>query len=232
MSVPTPPLEILYEAGPCLVVNKPAGVLTQAPPGIDSLEVRVKAFYKAREGKTGNVYLAVPHRLDRPVSGAIVFARHVRAGRRISEQFEARTVRKTYWACVSGHVEPGQGTWRDYLYKTHGQAKSQVVEPEHAEARSWHYRTMGSTPGAWLEIELERAYHQVRVSGAAGRPVLGDELYGSAVPFGTPHDDARMRTIALHARSLAFHHPMTHEPISVVAPLPEAWRGLRLPVDQ
>ena len=86
------PLDILYDDGPCLVVNKPAGVLTQAPAGIDSMEVRVKAFYRKREGKEDNIYLGLPHRLDRPVTGAIVFARHVRAAQRLSAQFENRTL--------------------------------------------------------------------------------------------------------------------------------------------
>src|SRR6187402_2524929 len=85
-----PGFDILYEHGPVLVVNKPPGLLTQAPPGIDSLELRVKRFLKEREQKPGGVYLGVPHRLDRPVSGVIVLAKHVRAARRISEQFEAR----------------------------------------------------------------------------------------------------------------------------------------------
>ena len=76
-------LEILYDNGPCLVINKPSGILTQAPAGIDSLEVQVKAFYREREQKEGNIYLGLPHRLDRPVSGAIVFARHVRAAQRL-----------------------------------------------------------------------------------------------------------------------------------------------------
>jgi 23S rRNA pseudouridine1911/1915/1917 synthase len=93
---------LLYESGPCYVVNKPSGLLTQAPPGIDSLEARMKELLKAREQKEGNVYLGVPHRLDRPVSGAMVLARHARAARRLSEQFEARTVHKKFWACVSG----------------------------------------------------------------------------------------------------------------------------------
>src|SRR5689334_10436845 len=82
--VPGLGFDILYDEGPCLIVNKPAGLLTQAPLGIDSLELRVKRFIKQREGKTGEIYLGVPHRLDRPVSGCIVFARHVRAARKIS----------------------------------------------------------------------------------------------------------------------------------------------------
>ena len=90
-----PALDILYDNGPCLVVNKRPGILTQAPAGIDSLEVQVKAFYREREQKEGNIYLGLPHRLDRPVSGAIVFARHVRAAQRLSSQFENRTVKAT-----------------------------------------------------------------------------------------------------------------------------------------
>ena len=111
-------LEILYDNGPCLVVNKPAGVLTQAPAGIDSMEVRVKAFYREREEKEGNIYLGLPHRLDRPVSGAIVFARHVRAAQRLSSQFENRTVTKVYWAVVEGDVRAG----RRYVDRSPAQA--------------------------------------------------------------------------------------------------------------
>src|SRR5829696_10534619 len=104
--MPDSGLEILYYNGPCLVINKPPGVLTQAPAGIDSLEVRVKGFYRQREQKEGNIYLFLPHRLDRPVSGAIVFARHVRAAQRLSTQFENRTVTKAYWAFVEGVISP------------------------------------------------------------------------------------------------------------------------------
>src|SRR3954468_9790405 len=106
----TPELDILYDDGPCLVVNKPAGVLTQAPEGIDSMEVRVKAFYREREGKEGNIYLGLPHRLDRPGAGGIVFARHVRAAQRLSRQFEDRTVTKVYWAIVEGNVQLEEAT--------------------------------------------------------------------------------------------------------------------------
>src|SRR5258708_7249770 len=111
------PLDILYDDGPVLVVNKPAGLPTQAPPGIDSLEVRVKEFFRQREGKPADaaIYLGLPHRLDRPVSGAIVLARHVRGAQRLSAQFENRTVAKSYWAFVEGRVTPDEGTWTDYL---------------------------------------------------------------------------------------------------------------------
>jgi RluA family pseudouridine synthase len=223
--------ELLYEQGPCLGILKPAGLATQAPAGIDSLEMRLKQFLKQRDNKPGNIYLGVPHRLDRPVSGVMVFARHVRAARRISEQFEARTVQKTYWACVAGEVSPTSGTWTDTLRKVYGKPLAEVVTPDHPEGRLavLHYRVIGQTPyGSWLEIELQTGRtHQIRIQAASrGHPVLGDEMYGSKVPFGPQHDDPRLRAIALHARRLCLRHPMTKEVVDLLAPLPEPWQGL------
>ena len=229
--VSTHSLDILYEDGPCLVVNKPAGLLTQAPSGIDSLEVHIKAFYKQRENKTGKVYLGLPHRLDRPASGVMVFARHVRAARRLSRQFEERTVSKIYWAIVEGDVEPRDGTWTDYLHKRHGMAEAIVVPEDDPRGKLaiMHYRTLGRLADCtWLEIELETGRtHQIRVQAASrGWPVLGDTQYGAKFTFGKQHEDARQRAIALHARQLAFSHPMTGEPVDVAAPVSAAWQEL------
>jgi len=220
--------EILYEEGPVLTVLKPAGVLTQAPPGIDSLETRVKRFLKARENKPGNVYLAIIHRLDRPVSGAIVFCKHVRAARKLSEQFEDRMVRKTYWALVEGQVASERGTWTDYLRKVPGEARSEIVDRTHPEGQLaiLHYQVKAHTAtGTWLEIELETGRtHQIRLQCSAhGHPVQGDALYGAQLPFGPETPDERARVIALHARLLAFRHPMTQTPVEIVAPLPPWW---------
>jgi len=139
-------VQLLYEAGPVLVVLKPAGLLTQAPPGIDSLEARIKAWIKSRDQKPGNVYLGVPHRLDRPVSGALVFARHARAARRLSEQFEGRLVKKIYWACVAGAVTPAAGTWTDFVRKVPGEPRAELVAADHPEGREavLHYRVLAS----------------------------------------------------------------------------------------
>jgi len=223
--------DILYEEGPCLVANKPPGVLTQAPPGIDSMEVRLRAFLAGRAERPGKTYLGVPHRLDRPASGAMVFGLSRRATRRLSEQFEGRRVRKTYWAKVEGRVEPASGTWRDFLRKVHGEARAEIVAEGHREGRLavLHYCVLGFDGGVtWLEVELETGRtHQVRVQAAArAQPVLGDALYGSTVPFGPQHDDVRLRAIALHARLLEFAHPRTRERLSVVAPTPEFWDSL------
>ena len=95
-------IKILYEEGPCMLVSKPGGLLTQAPPHIESLELKMKRYLRDRDNKPGKVYLGVPHRLDRPVSGVMVLALHQRAAKRISDQFQRRDVNKTYWACVCG----------------------------------------------------------------------------------------------------------------------------------
>jgi len=227
-------VEVLYEKGPCLAVAKPPGLLTQAPPGIDSLELRIKAFLKHRDAKLGNVYLGVPHRLDRPVSGAMVFAKHSRAARRLAEQFEGRSVRKVYWACVEGRVTPEAGTWEDFMRKVPGEARAEALPPDHPDAQLavLQYRVLGHWPwGTWLEIVLQTGRtHQVRLQASLrGHPVLGDALYGARTTFGPQCDDPRERAIALHARQLAFYHPMTRESVTVLAPLPAPWSELGLP---
>lgn len=223
--------EILYEERHCLVVCKPAGVATQAPPGIDSLEVRIKDFLGRRSGMPDRVYLGVPHRLDRPASGAMVFGTNRRATQRLSKQFEHREVRKVYWACVAGVPEPAEGTWQDYVRKVYGHPLAEVVPADHPEARIaiLHYRTLATADwGSLLEIELETGRtHQVRLQAASrGYPLLGDGQYGSTIPFGPQHDDERLRAIALHARTLEFRHPMTKQPVSVTAPPPGYWPAL------
>ncbi|HEY1603090.1 MAG TPA: RNA pseudouridine synthase [Pirellulales bacterium] len=229
-------VQLLYELGPVLVVRKPAGLLTQAPPGIDSLEARIKSWIKSRDQKPGNVYLGVPHRMDRPVSGAMVFARHARAARRLSEQFEGRLIKKIYWACVAGDVTPASGTWTDYVRKVPGEPRAELVAADHPEGREavLHYRVLATRPwGTWLAIELETGRtHQIRIqTSARGHAVLGDTLYGSDRLFGPVHEDERLRAIALHGRSLTFRHPMNQEMVSITAPLAAEWSMLDLPID-
>jgi 23S rRNA pseudouridine1911/1915/1917 synthase len=228
-------LEILYDNGPCLVVNKPAGVLTQAPAGIDSMEVRVKAFYREREQKEGNIYLGLPHRLDRPVTGAIVFARHVRAAQRLSAQFENRTVTKVYWAVVEGVVAADEGTWIDHLHKRHGMPQSIVVPADDPRGKLavMHWRVLtrlDNPPCTWLEVQLETGRtHQIRVQAATrGHAVVGDTQYGATQLFGEQFEDDRLRPIALHARQLGFNHPMTGEAVDITAPLSAPWTTMDL----
>ncbi len=236
MRPPDRSLNVLLHDGPCLVVNKPSGVLTQAPPGIDSLEQRVRQFFRRQESKpdSARIYTGVPHRLDRPVSGAIVFGRHVRATRRLADQFQARSVDKVYWAVVEaprGDL-PHSATWHDHLRKIPGRAFTEVVDATHPAGKPavLHLHCQQQQEGiALIAIRLETGRtHQIRVQLASrGFHVLGDEQYGATVPFGPDCTaDPRQRAIALHARVLKFEHPMTHQPVRVVAPLPSTWESL------
>jgi 23S rRNA pseudouridine1911/1915/1917 synthase len=224
------PLVILYEDNHCLAVAKPAAILTQGvPPGIPTLEAMVKAYLKERYHKPGNVYLGIPHRLDRPVSGVVLFARSSKAAARLAEQFHERQVRKIYWAVVEGDVQPAEGTWDDWLLKIKEEARTEVVSPDTPGARQGqlHYRHLQTIPdGTVLEIEPTTGrMHQIRVQAAArGWPVRGDVLYGAKQEFGPPAELPRDRAIALHARGLTFLHPIRYEPITVTAPLPTSWR--------
>jgi len=233
----TPGFEILLEDDAVLAVNKPTGVATQAPPQFDSLETRLKEYLTSSCPESEPVYLGIPHRLDRAVSGAILFAKTRRAARQLSRQFERRQIRKSYWACVEspihGIVDPPAGTWTDYLWKVHGQPRTQVVESTHEQGRLaiLHYRTIGTHRfGSWLEVELETGRtHQVRVQAASrGYPIVGDAHYGSTIPFGLPVDEERERPIALHAHALTFFHPTSRAEIRLEAPLSASWDDLEL----
>lgn len=223
--------EVLYECREVIVINKPAGILVQAPPGVPALVDLVKDYLASRYPPGTGVYLGVPHRLDRPVTGAILFTRHSRATRRITEQFESRQIRKTYWAVVEGHIVDSEGEWRDYLRKIPDVPQAEIVPPDHPDARLaiLRYRVISRlADSTWLEIELETGrMHQIRVQASSrGHPVVGDWQYGSRRLIGPEHPDPRFRPIALHARELSFLHPMTFEQIHIVAPLPRFWREL------
>jgi 23S rRNA pseudouridine1911/1915/1917 synthase len=221
-----PDLEILLDDDCLLAINKPSGLPTQAPRQYDSVERRVRVWYAELFGP--EAYLGLPHRLDRPASGVLLLAKTPRAARLISRQFERRQIEKTYWALLIGNVDPPQGAWHDYVRKLPGMPKVQIVEADVPGALEaiLQYQVIGQTPyGSWLEITLQTGRtHQIRIQAASrGHPVLGDALYGSTVPFGSPLSDERARAIALHARSLTFRHPTTSEAYTVAAVPPDAW---------
>jgi len=224
-------LEILYEDYHLLIVNKPAAMLTQAPPGVPSLEALAKAYIKEKYSKPAGVYLGIPHRLDRPVSGVLLFARNTKAARHLALQFQNHTVEKVYWAAVEGPVTPAGGEWEDWLRKLPEQARGEVAEPHSPGAKHalTRYRVLEAIPGGSL-LELcpqTGRMHQIRLQAALrGYAVFGDRLYGSTQSFGPPADLPRDRLIALHARSLSFVHPIKRETMTVTAPLPEVWRRL------
>jgi 23S rRNA pseudouridine1911/1915/1917 synthase len=220
-------LDILFEDNHCLAAAKPAGLSTQAPAGIDSLEARVKKHLRERHGKAGRVYLGIPHRLDRPVSGVVLFARQTKSAQRLAEQFQNRQVVKTYWAIVEGDVEPAEGMWEDWLAKVAGEARAVAATPEtpHAKQARLHYQRLATLPGGTLlELKPETGrMHQLRVQAALrGWPIQGDTWYGAKTSFSSAGSPERI--IGLHGRSLTFLHPIRFEPITLVAPLPDLWR--------
>lgn len=234
--------DVLLEDPPVIAINKPAGLLTLgAAPGIPTLERQVKAWLKERHDKPGNVYLGVPHRLDRPVSGVVVFSRNSKGAARLAEQFRERQVRKVYWALVERAPEPSEGELVDWLLKVPDAARVDVVPagtPGAKEARL-RYRALETASGGpvdlaatsnrcLLEIELLTGrMHQIRVQLAGrGCPVVGDVQYG-AQPPALPDDavDPRDLPIALHARSLTILHPVRYEPVTIEAPLPANWQA-------
>ncbi len=222
--MPAAKLQILYEDNHLLALNKPPGVPTMGvAAGRASLVALAKQYIKHRYRKPGNVYLGVVSRLDAAASGVLVFARTSKAAARLSEQFRDRSVEKTYWAVVSGAVEPA-GQWVDWMMKDERQQRMIVVEPSTSgalEARL-NYRVLGHLPrGTWVEIALVTGRkHQIRLQFASrGAPLLGERKYAVGAPF----DD---HALALHARRLVFRHPVKNEPIELVAPLPPAWRAL------
>src|SRR6478736_9972158 len=110
-------MDVLFEDHHLIAVCKPAPLLTQAPPGVPSLESAAKAYIKAKYAKPAGVYLGIPHRLDRPVSGVVCFARNTKAAQRVHKQFQEHRVRKVYWALVEGEVKPDADTWEDWVRK-------------------------------------------------------------------------------------------------------------------
>jgi 23S rRNA pseudouridine1911/1915/1917 synthase len=228
-------LDILYEDNHVIALNKPAGWPTTHFEGKEETVDRlVKSYLKEKYRKPGNVFLGVVHRLDKPVSGALVFARTSKAAARLSEQFREGVVEKVYWAVVEDPASPecqrretrwltsDTGTLEDWLKKDDAKARVEVVPKATpgAQLARLLFLVRGRHNGlTWLELRPHTGRkHQLRVQLASrGCPVYGDAKYGSKQPFG--------HGIALHARSLTFLHPTTKEPITVKAEVPKIWRG-------
>lgn len=214
-----------------LVVNKPGGLLTQAPPEIDSLEERVREWRRQAGSQDRRPYVGIPHRLDRPASGAMLFGLNPQATKALASQFEFRQVEKTYWAIATGVVDPAHGIWSDYMRKMPGEARSEIVDKSHecAQFARLRYRTILLLDGATLlEIALETGRtHQIRLQASSREhPLWGDEMYGATHGFGTRFGDTRKRWIALHARSISFQDPATRRRVEITAPLPAFWTEL------
>jgi 23S rRNA pseudouridine1911/1915/1917 synthase len=219
--VELPPLEILYEDNHCLAVAKPGGIPSAHYEGReDTLDRAVKQYLKEKYGKPGKVYLGVVHRLDKPVSGVLLFARTSKAAARLAQQFREGSIEKVYWAVIEGEGVAAAGNLEDWLHKDQAAGRVEVVEPQTPGARQalLHFQKRGQHGGlTWLELRPQTGRtHQLRVQLAHhGHPVYGDARYGSVHTF--------HHVIALHARALTFLHPTQKEPITLTAALPPTW---------
>lgn len=208
----TSPVRIVYEDNHILVADKPAGLLTQpTQEQNDSLESRLKTWLKEKYNKPGNVFLGALHRLDKPVSGLVLFAKTSKALSRLNASMREGKCRKTYTATLEGSLPAPQSTLEHYLIHDDHKAYVSTKDTPGAKLARLHY-TLLKQEGTHsiVEITLETGrYHQIRVQCAAlGAPILGDLKYGSRYP--TPDG-----TIALRASKLEFPHPITGAVLSL-----------------
>jgi 23S rRNA pseudouridine1911/1915/1917 synthase len=240
------PLQVLLEDEHCLAVLKPAGQFVQgiwAPPGAQTLEQEVRAHLNPLEPAL--VYLGIVHRLDRPVSGVLIWAKTEKAARRLSVQFQRRSVRKEYWAIVEETGSPGasgklapenssenpEGTWIDWLTAPGVSGVVKALPPQSEGTRQavtrYRFTTAERIPTGmrWLRLWPETGRtHQLRIQTALrGLPILGDTPYGAnrSFPIG----------IALHARALRVRHPILQIPLELTARLPDHWADAGMILD-
>ncbi len=207
-------MDIVFVDNHILVVIKPAGLPTQpSVDSIDSLETEAKAWIKEQYNKPGDVYLHAVHRLDKPVSGLVLFARTSKALSRLNASMRAKEFKKTYTALVEGQIKQSEGTLQHFLI--HGDHKALVGRKDNPEAKlcRLHFKVLKKSPKYTLvEIDLETGrYHQIRAQFAfEGHPVVGDSKYGaSPTSFGK---------IALHQGELSFPHPVSKEEKTFTCP--------------
>ena len=215
---------ILYEDNHLLIVNKLPGEITQGDKtGDECLAESYKAFIAQRDSKPGRVFMGIPHRLDRPVSGICILAKTSKALGRLGEMFKSSGVHKTYWALCCRKPEPAEGLLEDWLIKNEPKNKSYITtERPGAKLARLKYRYLLSTDSYHLvEVELLTGrHHQIRCQlSHLGCPIKGDLKYGA--PRSNPDGG-----ICLHAHEIRFEHPVKHTEICVVAPVPDSWPRL------
>lgn len=221
----TEALQILHEDNHTIVVNKrPSDIVQGDKTGDEPLVDTIRQYLKEKYRKPGNVFCGVVHRLDRPTSGALLFARTSKALERLNAQFRDKSTRKIYWAVVEARPPKESDRLEDFLSRNEKQNKSYVCDENTRGAKRAVLRyTLKAASDRYflLEIELETGrHHQIRCQLAnIGCPIKGDVKYGAR----RANPDA---SIHLHARSLTFEHPTTREEITCTAPVPDEvlWR--------
>ena len=218
-------LQVLFEDNHLIAINKPAGYLSQGDETGDATAMDlVREYIKLRYDKPGEVYLGSIHRLDRPVSGVLLFARTSKALSRMTQLFRDRKVTKTYWAIVAEQPNPIEGRLTGFIYKDAKKNLSKVLPKANsnrhqgAKQAVLDYRLLGRIgSNVLLQVQpITGRPHQIRVQLAQqlGCPIRGDLKYG----FRQPNEDGN---INLHSRSLEFLHPVRKEQVRIVAAVPE-----------
>ena len=212
--------DILYEDNHLLVVNKHSGDLVQPDPsGESALEDQIKDYIKLRDAKPGRVFLGVVHRIDRPVSGAVVFAKTSKALIRLNEMIRSGEIHKTYWAIVEARPAMEEGTLTHYIVRDGRTNRSRAYDKPKADGKKavLNYRVLGcSARYTLVEVELLTGrHHQIRAQlSKIGCPIKGDLKYGAkrSNPDGG---------ISLHSRRVEFIHPVRKEQVSITASAPK-----------
>ena len=213
-------MEVLYEDNHIIIINKAAGELVQGDrTGDTPLVDKVKEYIKVKYDKPGNVYLGVVHRLDRPTSGIVMFAKTSKALSRLNDLFRHDKVEKSYWAIVSDLPQQTEGKLVHYLVKNARTNKSTAYDKEQRNTKKaiLRYKLLAQSERYYLlDVDLETGrHHQIRCQlSKVGSPIKGDLKYGArrSNPDGS---------ISLHARRLTFIHPVSKKEIDVVAPVPD-----------
>lgn len=222
-------MEVVYEDNHLIIVNKTASEIVQGDKTGDTpLSETVKAYLKEKYQKPGNVFIGVTHRLDRPVSGLVVFAKTGKALSRLNEMFRTGQVEKTYWAVVKYFPPSQEKILTHYLVRNEKQNKSYVYDKEvpNSKLAKLHYKLIGKSENYYLlEVNLMTGrHHQIRCQLAKiGCPIKGDLKYGA--PRSNPDG-----SICLHARKVKLIHPVSKQLIEVEAPVPNnsLWQGFVL----
>ena len=212
-------MKVLYEDNHIIVINKAAGEIVQGDKtGDASLCDTMKQYLKEKYAKPGNVFIGLPHRLDRPVSGIVVFAKTSKALERLNRMFSEGAVKKIYWALTKGIPTPAEADIESWILRNEKMNKSfsYPKEVKGAKRALLHYRLAAASQNYNLiEVELKTGrHHQIRCQlSSIGCPIKGDMKYGAqrSNPDGS---------ISLHARYIEFTHPVSKETIAITAPLP------------
>lgn len=222
-------MEVLYEDNHIIIVNKsPKEIVQGDKTGDKPLSDMVKDYLKEKYNKPGNVFCGVVHRLDRPTSGVVVFAKTSKALTRLNEMFKKGEVDKTYWAIVKDLPPQDEGTLVHFLIKNQKNNKSVAYDTEKPRSKKavLHYKLVGRSQRYYLlEVKLETGrHHQIRCQLAKiGLPIRGDLKYGAqrSNPDGS---------ISLHARNISFVHPVSKKMIDITAPVPDdpLWKAFEI----